>query len=339
MTCFPKIRLDVLALGALAVVGACGGNPCIGGFCDRRMGDIGTKAEDLGYFLVTQRAEEATAGNMVLGQSGPLDGNGRVALDFHATHMARITPGLTGVTVNTDGTRQTASEFPTADGRATSIGASVALGITRGFKVGDTRVFGIDVLGNLTEYQGFGASDLHITADGTFGTGLGVRLGLLHETHTLPGITYSVMKRWLPSLSFHSDPISDGNGGTATLGESDIGITVMSRRLGASKQFGALGVTAGAGVDLYEGNGQTVGTILPAVGIGNSATRDSYFYTERRNLFAGASWTLKPATIVAEVGRLSSQSDGGHMGNTFAGRTPEEPRTYVSIGVRIGTKP
>jgi hypothetical protein len=136
-----------IACAALTLaVAACDGPypPACAGFPDAC-----TKARDLATLVAVQLGDEAVStGNAIIGQGGALQDEGKMEVSFRAKVTSRENPQFDNVTVRTDA--PAASRFGVDARPTTSFAADVALGITRGTRVGDTRVAALDLLGGLT---------------------------------------------------------------------------------------------------------------------------------------------------------------------------------------------
>jgi len=233
--------------------------------------------------------------------------------------------------LRTDGVAAS-SAFRTEDGGAMSMSADVAVGGLRGFRAGETRIGGIDLLGHLSMAPGFHSNGLRVTSKG-FGFGLGVRVGVIAERGVLPAISVSVMRRALPTFSAQTTQLATDAGGTMSISLKDIAVTAQTLRLAGSKQFGRIGITGGFGRSSYETSAEYR---VASPDLSDDSGANVMFASVTRNdMFAGASLTLGPARIGAEVGRTLGAT-GPVMLNTFGDGATGERRTYATLGVRFG---
>ena len=328
-------RSAAFAIGCAAVLlaGCENGGPCVGYIdCFPALRDAGTKAGDLAEFLTIQRADETSSGNVVLGQASPFDGKHRVSFAVRANRLARALPRVEGTTVRTDGATA-ASDFRVTNGSNTALTADVAVALWRGVSSGPG---GLELTGSITSLQDFQDNSLHLASNGHIALGAGVRIGLLEETRTLPGISYSRSLRFLPWFDFRSDTMSVIGGGTMTVGGDTIDLRVASWRLAASKRFGHYGLTVGVGGDSYRMSGSVSAALLSPNILGNNGSKYVEFSTHRRNAFLGGSYTVRGLTFVGEYGHLSLSSSPISASNTFGGRSADMSRDYLSLGVRLG---
>lgn len=327
-------RRAAFVIGCAAIMLAGCDVPC-GIYCYPALGDAGGKAGDLAEFLAVERADEIAGGNVILGQAGPLGGKGHMALALRANRISRTIPGVEGITVRTSGAA--ASRFPTSTGSATALTADIALPLWKGMSSGTSHIGGLDLTGSLSVLQGFPENSLHLTSNGNFAPGFGLRIGLVEETPRLPGISFATSFRFLPSFGFRPDTMTVVGGGTMKVGGESIDLDVTSWRLAASKRFRNLGVTLGVGGDGYDGSSTVTAALSSPVLPANSGSQYISFSTQRRNLFAGLSYTVGSATLVAEYGHLSLTGDSYiHAINTFGGQSADRSRDYLSLGVRLG---
>ncbi len=161
--------------------------------------------------------------------------------------------------------------------------------------------------------------------DGLWGWGLGLRLGILRESFTLPGVSLSLARRWLEEASF-------GREGSRDPAHLEMKSRVTSMRAVAGKDLFGFGVFGGAGWDRISGNG-TVNLRLAPEGPEAVASRDG-LSSDRLTYFAGLSRTFLILQLSAEVGMSESLDpdlpvDPG--GNDF----PSARAVYGSLGLRL----
>lgn len=304
-------------------------------YCYPELGDAGSKANDIAMFLAVQRADETVGGNVILGQAGPIGKKAGVLVDVRANHISRRLPEVNGITMRTGAT--TATDFQASNQSATAVTATVATALWRGVASGPTHIGELDLTGSLSYLQGFQDNSLHISSNSSIATGIGFRIGLVEETRTLPGITYAVSLRFVPAFDFSSNTIPVLGGGTMTIGGDSIDVRATSWRFAASKQFGAIGATAGMGGDSYSGSG-SVSAALSGSSLGAmSGSQYVSAFPNRRNLFIGGSYTMRGVSLVGEFGHLSqSGAYPTYFTNTVRGQSADMSRNYLSLGVRLG---
>jgi len=126
------------------------------------------------------------------------------------------------------------------------------------------------------------------------GWGGGVRVGVLRESFSLPGVTVSGVYQRAGELGFGT---SEGAGGFAMISPA-----VTSLRVIVGKDLWPVGLSVGAGWDRYRGDGRIEarfqeggGEIVEGFGAGDLSMN-------REHLFAGVNFTWLVTQLAAEVG-------------------------------------
>ncbi len=334
----PSWYKPALGLGCLIAIpilfSAC--DTCTQFACDPTLGDVGGKARDVATFLSVQRGDEAANGNTVLAQGGASGRAGAVAISLRAHPTTRLTPLTDGVHPQVTGA--TSSDFATATAGAYTVGIDAAIGLTRGWHAGDTRIGAIDFTGSVTRLARYRTNALNVIPDDNLIAGAGIRVGIVQESVTLPAISFSFNARSLGSFSFQSPAMVASDGRSMSISGEEIDGSMSSVRLSASKRFGKLGGSAGIGTDNYYGNGTLrVLQSQPGSGVTTSASEADRWTVQRKHSFMGASYDLGRATIGAELVHLGGGK--GFSGNTFSGRPISAGRTQFSVGVRLDLRP
>lgn len=156
----------------------------------------------------------------------------------------------------------------------------------------------------------------------------GLRLGILRESFTLPGISVTGMYRRVGDFEF-GDPALDADDAFF-----DAGIGIWSVRAAVSKRILFLGLTAGAGYDRYSSD-VDFGFTNPGTA-GPSEFRIAFddFDNSRFSFFANASWTL---LILHLVGELGWQQGADPVGGFPAGVDfdAEDGRFFGGLALRL----
>ena len=325
-----KARLIACAALTFALAGCDG----YGLYCEGPLADACSKARDLATVVTVQLGDEAVAsGNAIIGQGGALGNKGRLEASFRARVTSNGSPQFDNVMVRTDATVGS-STFGADTRPTTSFAGDFALRVSRGDRVGDTRVAALDLVGgfSLTPHIDGGSIQTNGSA---LGVSLGARLGILQETKTLPAVSLTGMFRTIPKFSVTSQSIPTDSGGSVTLSLNNGDILTTGWRLAASKQLGRFGIAGGLGRETYDGTVEFA--VAASSTSGGSQTVD---LTARRNTaFIGGSLGMGRATLAAELGSVF----GGKipsMNNTFE-ESPDAARAYLTLGVRlpIGKQP
>jgi hypothetical protein len=212
---------------------------------------------------------------------------------------------------------------------ATALSISGVVGAFGGVPAGPTRVGGIDFLGSLAVAASTDHGDLELKSRPSM-MGIGVRLGLMQETPSLPAVSFTSMVHAGSKFSMKTPrlPTDTQEGVVLRLENGDL--STLGLRLGASKTFGAFGVSGGAGRTIYfiDSDYSVDGT--GSLGYGN---QNITFTVRRTNAFVGATYTRKRLTFGAELGRLMG-GDVSETLNTF-GDGANAAHNYLSLGIRI----
>jgi hypothetical protein len=181
----------------------------------------------------------------------------------------------------------------TASFTVTAWSVDGVIGLFRGFSPAPT----VGGVGSIDLFAGAGAVHLASShgfrshAPGTWA--VGVRVGLLRESFTLPGL----------SLSAQFRRMENWNAGDVRLAVSEAFVraddaSIWSFRATVGKRVGLFGLTAGAGFDRTETDAvlRLPGTTEPI------ETRFDSYRSERANVFANAAWTWVILTFTAEAG-------------------------------------
>lgn len=206
--------------------------------------------------------------------------------------------------------------------RAMNLDASVAL--LSGWTVAPTigGVGSIDIVASLGKAT---LPDEFTKAPASWG--LGVRLGLLRESFTMPGVSVTGMYRRIGDIRYGNDPLTDTDA-TFTLENNE----VTSVRAVVGKRLFVVGANLGIGWDKIEGDPRaTIRDYAPSGPLGVPRT----FNTTRRTVFANLTWTMLILNAVIEGGY---QSGGDRFDSPLPssqpGRTTES--TYFgSVALRL----
>jgi hypothetical protein len=132
----------------------------------------------------------------------------------------------------------------------------------------------------------------------------GVRLGILRESFTAPGVALTATYRSIGEMEFVAPVVRQG-GGIPWFRLNDN--SAWDARLTVGKRILMLGAVAGVGYDKYNSNVQIIDPQ-------SSLVTDEDFDTDRTTIFANLSWTMLLLHIVTEGGL----QQGGHE-NAFYG--------------------
>jgi hypothetical protein len=304
----------------------------------------------LGY-VAPQLGAAVAGGNATLGQGGTLGGLGHFSLGVRGNLEAATVPSVdnfnpsyTGVQkrVLPSGALANLIPMPTAD---------AALGIFRGLRVGATDMLGVDALVTVSYVPSLAMSTSNdseaerlSTPSGSYKFGYGVRVGVVQETRTLPGVAVTYAKPDLPTMSL-SDQWDAGSavlGNSGALRFTTLDVSTADWRLVASKSLLLFSFAVGAGQDRYTQSASATAEVdplvtpNPAVNVPAATSTAVAFtqHTTRTSVFADLSLNLPGFKLVGEYGQVS----GGNVStyNSFARAGANVARAHVSLGIRVG---
>ena len=293
--------------------------------------DACQKAVDLFSYMAPQLGTVIGGGNATLGQGGTLGGftmlpfpHPKFSFGFRVNALAGSLPELDGLALSPIGAQS--SEIRVEDQLLAGPAADAAIGLFKGFPLGITNVGGVDLLLSalyLPEFADAGVS-LELP-DGGWKVGWGARIGLLQESLTVPGVSFTWLSRGLPRAHLTA---TAGDIGNTQLRAEELEVDTRSWRIVANKDLMTFGLAAGVGQDKYESSATvlTTGAVTSSAGkVEQEVTRTSYFLDLSLNLFV-----LK---FVGEIGMVS----GGQVTtfNTWDGKQPDDSRFYGAIGARL----
>jgi hypothetical protein len=291
-------------------------------------------AVDVFQMMTPQLGLALAGGNATLGRGSALGGPPHFSIGLRGNVFngdlpdvqSFPTPGINGRVQRTDANPLPASNqivgLPTAD---------AAIGVFGGVPLGLTNVGGIDLLLSATYVPTIGdeSDDVQIKPDRNLQLGYGVRVGLLQESLIVPGVSFTYLKRDLPSTTI------TGTSSSLDVFIRDVKVKTSAYRIVASKSLLLLGVAAGVGKDNYDQSANIQATVKSTpLGQQTSDIVPLSQKLTRTNYFLDLSLNLPVFKLIGEVGRVS----GGtvDMYNAFETGRADKARTYGSLGFRIG---
>lgn len=283
--------------------------------------DACAQGRDFFNYLAPQLGTSLTGGSHTLGVGTNLGGFPHFAIALRVNGVLGSLPTIDNITAGP----AISKDLATTEQYLGLPAVDFALGITKGFNVGVTRIGGIDLIGGATYIPEYEDDDVTLAAqDGSLSIGYGARVGVLEQSALIPGVAVSWMKRDLPTLDFTAN---SGTGDVITI--SDFSVKTTSWRISAQKNFLLFQFGAGYGGDTYDfstsasasvDNGAAAGSFSAA----QELTRTTMYGTLGINLFL--------VKIVGEIGQVS----GGTVNtfNTFD-VAADDKRTYGTVGIRI----
>jgi len=281
-------------------------------------------ARDLFLYIAPQLGTSLTGASHTLGIGTNLGGFPHFAIALRANAVMGSIPTLTDISAGPAAqqsieTQEQIVGLPTVD---------FALGLTKGFSLGVTRIGGIDLIGGATyipELE-FGDNGSITPQGGSLAIGLGARIGLLQQSALIPGVAFSYLSRNLPTIDF----ATSSDAGDA-ININDFAVNTTSWRLSAQKNLLLFQLGAGIGGDTYDFSTTANGVVDPS-GVNQSWSFVADQKMTRTTMYGSLGINLLLAKVVAEVGQVS----GGNAPTYHEYSEPaDKSRLYASVGVRI----
>ncbi len=258
-----------------------------------------------------------SAGNPVLGTGSPLGGPGHFSLTARVNAAEVVLPSLTydGSSAAVPRGEKVFAPAPLIEG---------AIGLFGGLPSG---LLAIEALASAqlvptTVFDNFRV-DQDARRIGTMALGLGggARVGILRAAGPLPGISISLMRRDLPTISYGDIAAGDQF-------EYGVNLHATNLRLVASKQLALASLAAGLGWDRYTGRGlvQVRAGVAPDVPIELRSSRAS--------AFVDAGLGLGLANLVVEGGYQTGKDQ--KLTTDFEGIDTRQGKFFAGLGLRVG---
>ena len=327
--------LSISAAQAQGGVNSCPPGTTIGGFPDpaKASQDACQMAVDVFQMIAPQLGLALTGGNATLGRGSALGGPGHFSVGIRANVFQGDVPDVPNFPVpSTNGA--TPHSLPSSTKILGAPTADAAIGIFGGVPLGLTNVGGIDLLLSAVYVPSYGdsTSDVRVSPEHNWQIGYGVRVGLLQESLVVPGVSFTYLKRDLPTTSI------SGTSSNLDVNIMDASVHTSAYRVVASKSLIMFGVAAGVGKDKYDQKANVQGTTHGTVGGVTGSIKSSIVPLAqdltRTNYFLDLSMNFPLVKLVGEIGQVT----GGDVNtfNTFTTGRADKSRTYGSLGVRVG---
>lgn len=205
---------------------------------------------------------------------------------------------------------------------ARTLTAGVTVGVLDGFSL-------IPTVGGLLSLDLFGSATMVGLSSGSGftgsveGLGYGVRLGLLRESFTLPGVSVSVVRHQMAEAEW----------GRAGADEVSLVFkpSVTSVRAAAGKDLLAFGVFGGWGWERYCGSTALTARVAGVAGTGQASSGG--FTSDRQVFFGGLSYTFLVLQFSAEGGYATGWTEVA--GRSSGGYDPTEGSLFGSVAGRL----
>jgi hypothetical protein len=299
--------------------------------------DACQQAYDVFQFMAPQLGLAIVGGNATLGQASTLGGLGHISVGVRGNAFKGDLPDVQNFTQRTSGAAP-AVTLPTTNQFVGLPAADVAIGVFGGLPLALTNVGGVDLLLSANYVPTIDNDNVKITPKQNLQLGFGARVGLLSESIIVPGVSFTYLKRDLPTTTIvgtASYTAVPGGLTSATLNITEAKVKTSAWRLVASKSLIFFGVAAGVGQDKYDQSADISATVTNTlVGTSTASLPGTSQSLTRTNYFFDASMNLLLLKLTAEVGQVS----GGTVNtfNTFDSGRADASRTYFSIGARLG---
>jgi hypothetical protein len=304
--------------------------------------DACLQAVDVFQFVAPQLGLALTGGNATLGQGGTMGGLGHFSVGIRGNVFSGDLPQVNKFPAPRNETNPQPQTLPSSKQVMGLPVADAAIGLFKGVPLGLTNVGGIDVLVSATYVPTIGQAndDVQIKPQNNFKFGYGVRVGLLQESLVVPGVSFTYLKRDVPT----TDIIGNSNYVNIRIDSADVKTTAW--RVVASKSFIMFGVAAGVGQDKYDQSATVRGTVSPQVVtvLGTTVTTPPIDIApvhldqslKRTNAFLDLSLNLPIFKLIVEGGQVSGASPSIPQVNSFSSGKADDSRIYGSVGIRLG---
>jgi hypothetical protein len=329
--------LSMMAVSrAGAQANTCPAGAVVAGIPDatRSAQDACQMAVDVFQVMAPQLGLALAGGNATLGRGSALGGPGHFSVGLRANVFNGDLPDISSFPA------------PSFDGRVQRTGtnalpvnqqlvglptADAAIGVFGGVPLGLTNIGGIDLLLSASFVPTIGDEndDVQIKPDRNLQLGYGVRVGLLQESIVVPGVSFTYLKRDLPTTSI------TGTSPNLDVFVTDARVKTSAYRVVASKSLLLFGVAAGVGQDRYDESASVQGVARDNLGGSfTSPIVDLKQNLTRTNYFLDLSLNLPVLKVIGEVGQVSGGTVDTY--NEFESGRADKSRTYGSVGLRLG---
>lgn len=262
-----------------------------------------------------------SGGNPLLGSGGPLGGPGHFSVTARVNGIGMVLPDL-----SYDGSSNAVPAGQKVFAPAPQLEAAIGLygGLPSGLLsldvIGSAQLLATSVFDDFTVESG-----ARRIGDLAVGLGYGARVGILRETGPLPGVSVSVMRRDIPTISYGSVPDGDEFQYSADLHATNL-------RLVVGKQLAVLGVAGGVGWDKYTGKA-LIEVRAPSI-TQPVADVPVDLSSSRATVFLDLGLNLTVVKIVGEAGYQTGKDE--QLTTDFEDFDTDKGRFYGGLGLRVG---
>jgi hypothetical protein len=262
-----------------------------------------------------------SGGNPTLGSAGTMGGLGHAAVTLRANAVQVVFPDLNynGGSATVPAGDKLLTPAPVVEG---------SLGLYKGMPSG---LLALDFLGSAQLLPTDQIDNLSVDGSATtvggiaLGLGFGARVGILKEMGPLPAVSFSVMRRDIPRISYGDVPAGDRF-------SYGLDMHATNLRLVASKQLMTLGLAAGLGWDKYTGDA--------LIGFRDPVTNLQQPYvpvklnTSRMLGFVNAGMDLSVLRLTGELGYQGGKDQ--KLSSEFQEFDTTKGKFFAGLGLRVG---
>ena len=262
-----------------------------------------------------------SGGNPTIGSAGALGGLGHASVTMRANAVEVVLPDLAyngGNTAVPAGDKFWAPA-PLIEG---------ALGIYKGMGTG---LLAVDLLGSAQLLPTDQIDNLTVDADArqigdiALGLGFGARIGLLREIGPLPAVSFSVMRRDIPQITYGDVPAGDRY-------SYGVDLRATNLRLIASKRLMVFDLAAGLGWDKYTGDA-VVRFRDPVTNLAQPSVPVE-LESSRVLSFLNVGMSLSVVRLTGEVGYLGGKDQ--NLSTEFEEFDTTKGKFFAGLGLRVG---
>jgi hypothetical protein len=262
-----------------------------------------------------------SGGNPTIGTAGTLGGLGHASLTLRANAVELVLPDLSynGSSTTVPAGNKLFAPAPLVEG---------SLGLYKGMPTG---LLAVDFLGSAQLLPTNQIDNLVVESGArklgsiALGLGYGARIGILREMGPLPAVSFSIMRRDIPRITY----------GDISAGDSysyGVDLHATNLRLVASKQLLILGLAAGLGWDKYTGD--AVIRFRDPITLTPQPDVPFELSSSRGLAFVNAGLNLSMLRLTGEVGYQTGKDQ--NLSTSFEDFDTTKGKFFAGLGLRLG---
>jgi hypothetical protein len=262
-----------------------------------------------------------SGGNPTIGSAGALGGVGHASLTLRANAVDIVLPdlGYTGSSTTVPAGEQLFVPAPLVEG-AVGLYKGMPSGLLAVDFLGSAQLLATDQVDNLTVDEG--ARRIGGIA---LGLGYGARIGLMKETALMPALSFSVMRRDIPEISY-------GDISTGDRYSYAVDLHATNLRLIASKHLAVFDVAAGLGWDKYTGDALI--RFRDPITLVAQPDIPVQLDNSRMLAFLNAGLSLKKVNLIGEIGYQGGRDQ--NLSTDFEDFDTTVGKFFAGLGLRVG---